>query len=283
MRLGDLDDALRQLVEASHAAGGIDNITVILADVVEADGTDGTFVLGAAADREIPPIAATVHGAGADLDDDGQAGNTAVTAAGGSGTREPGVADTGEDDEARYTPQPPAKRRLGRTLAGVLVLVLVLGAALAAGYAWTRTQYYVADAGTKVAIYQGLPDGVPGIPLSRVYEVQDLELSSLPPFYQQMVRSAIEVESLAAARETVAALEATAKRCEGRPPRTDSPSASGKPTARSSPSRSSGAGTARPTPGTTAPSTSSPASESSRPSTSAAPSAPSTATPDQSC
>jgi protein phosphatase len=193
------------------------------------------------------------------------------------------VADTGEDDEARYTPQPPAKRRLGRTLAGVLVLVLVLGAALAAGYAWTRTQYYVADAGTKVAIYQGLPDGVPGIPLSRVYEVQDLELSSLPPFYQQMVRSAIEVEGLAAARETVAALEATAKRCEGRPPRTDSPSTSGKPTASSAPSRSSGAGTARPTPGAAAPSTSSPASESSRPSTPAAPSAPSTTTPDQSC
>ncbi|MDX6322924.1 MAG: family protein phosphatase [Propionibacteriaceae bacterium] len=288
MRLGDLDDALLQLIEASHAAGGIDNITVILADVVEADGTDGTFVLGAAAEREIPPIAATVHGAGADLDDDGQARNTAVTAAGAAatgatGTGEPGVADTGEDDEARYTPQPPAKRRLGRTLAGVLVLVLVLGAALAAGYAWTRTQYYVADAGTKVAIYQGLPDGVPGIPLSRVYEVQDLELSSLPPFYQQMVRSAIEVESLAAARETVAALEATAKRCEGRPPRTDSPSTSGKPTASSAPSRSSGAGTARPTPGAAAPSTSSPASESSRPSTPAAPSAPSTTTPDQSC
>jgi protein phosphatase len=165
----------------------------------------------------------------------------------------------------------------------VLVLVLVLGAALAAGYAWTRTQYYVADAGTKVAIYQGLPDGVPGIGLSRVYEVQDLELSSLPPFYQQMVRSAIEVESLAAARETVAALEATAKRCEGRPPRTDSPSASGKPTASSAPSRSPGAGTARPTPGATAPPNSSPASESSRPSTPAAPSAPSTTTPDQSC
>ena len=60
-------------------------------------------------------------------------------------------------------------------------------AGLGAGYAWTRTQYFVGAAGDQVAIYQGLPDGIPGLQLSQVYEVQDLPVASLPPYYQAQV------------------------------------------------------------------------------------------------
>ena len=54
LRLPDLDAALNQLVSEALAEGGIDNITAIVADVVEDGGTDGTLVLGAADERELP-------------------------------------------------------------------------------------------------------------------------------------------------------------------------------------------------------------------------------------
>ena len=58
LRLPDLDQASDQLVDEALAEGGIDNITAIVADVVEADGGGVTAVLGAAAERAIPPVGA---------------------------------------------------------------------------------------------------------------------------------------------------------------------------------------------------------------------------------
>ncbi|HET9873529.1 MAG TPA: protein phosphatase 2C domain-containing protein [Propionibacteriaceae bacterium] len=274
MQLEAPEDAVRRLVADAHDAGGIDNITIVLADVVEAESDASPVVLGAAATREIP---ASSHGtAGRGGGDTDPVEDTVIVGPGAAATQ--GATD--DDDESRYTPQPPAKRRVGRTLAVLVVLVLVLGAALGAGYAWTRTQYFVAAADERVAIYQGLPDGVPGIPLSRVYEIQDLKMASLPPFYQTMVRSAIEVESLNAARETVSALKVTAKRCQGRAP---------SPTPSRSPAATPG-GTGSPAPsssGATPETTSSAVSTESPPSTSgpgtSSPSAPSTSAPDRNC
>jgi len=90
------------------------------------------------------------------------------------------------DDEERYTPQPPRQRRFGRPLIGLLVLVIVALAGLGTAYAWTRTQYFVGADRDKVAIFQGLSEGIPGLSLSRVYEVQQLTIRELPPFYQEL-------------------------------------------------------------------------------------------------
>ena len=78
-------------------------------------------------------------------------------------------------------------------------------------YAWTRTQYFVGADQDKVAIFQGLSEGLPGLTLSRVYEVQQLTVSELPPFYQEQVKANIDVPSLDSARETVAELTEAAK------------------------------------------------------------------------
>ena len=95
----------------------------------------------------------------------------------------------------------------------LLVLLLVAGAGLGVAYAWTRTQFYVGVAGDQVAIYQGLPDGIPGVSLSRVYKVQELPVSALPPYYATRVRGNIEVADLAAAEATVDELKAAVRRC----------------------------------------------------------------------
>ena len=124
----------------------------------------------------------------------------------------PGPAD-GIEDEARYRPQPPRRRRFVRPLIGLLVVLLVAGAGLGAGYAWTRTQYYVGVAGEQVAIYQGVAERLPGLSLSTVYEVQPLPLAALPLYYQTRVRASIGVSGLTAARDTVTELRDAARRC----------------------------------------------------------------------
>jgi PPM family protein phosphatase len=67
--------------------------------------------------------------------------------------------------------------------------------------------------------------------LSRVYEVQQLAVSELPPFYQEQVKANIDVPSLDSARATVAELTEAAKTCASPPPTT-----SPRPTSGSKPS-----------------------------------------------
>jgi protein phosphatase len=208
---------MERLVSESLAEGGIDNITVIVADVVADDGTDAPVILGAAGERDIPVGNGTGRLAAVDddLDEDDP----------------PAAGPSGGDDESRYTPLAPGRRRLIRPLVGLLVLLLVVGAGLGAAYAWTRTQFYVGVAGEQVAIYQGLADSVPGVPLSRVYEIQPLAVSALPPYYADRVRGNIEVPDLASARAAVAELTARAERCAAEPTPTPTPTPTPRPTA----------------------------------------------------
>jgi hypothetical protein len=137
----------------------------------------------------------------------------------------------------------------------VLVLVVV-AAGLGAAYAWTRGQYYVGASGDQVAIYRGVSDGLPLVPLSELYEVQDLEVSALPVYYQERVRSSIDVPSLAAARETVTELRDAVTRCGRRPPTASpSPTSTGspRPSATPSPSVGTGASSAAASPTATGP------------------------------
>jgi protein phosphatase len=248
MRLPTLEAALERLVSEALAEGGIDNITVIVADVVADDGSDSPVVLGAAGERDIPAGNGTGRLTAADDDDLDNDENP------------PGPGPAAVDDESRYTPRAPGRRRLVRPLIGLLVLLLVAGAALGAAYAWTRTQFYVGVAGDQVAIYQGLADAVPIVRLSRVYEIQPLAVTALPPYYAERVRGNIEVPDLDSARATVAELEAYAERC----------AAEATPT----PTPTTPAPTPRPTPAPSGPSATASAVVTTSPSPTAAPTEP---------
>jgi protein phosphatase len=222
LRLPDVSDAAQRLVGEALQEGGIDNITVIVADVVESGGTDDVIVLGAASEHPMPANGVP-RGQGAEKD---ETDDTLVTKL--ADFESPPI-----DDEERYGPQPPDRRRFRRPLIGLLALLLVAVAGLGVAYGWTRTQYFVGAAQDKVAIFQGLSQGLPGLSLSRVYEVQQLALSELPPFYQERVKANIDVSSLDSARATVAELTEAAKICASPQP-TASPQP--KPTPDSKPS-----------------------------------------------
>jgi serine/threonine protein phosphatase PrpC len=235
LQLPDLNDAAERLVVEALHQGGIDNITVIVADVVESGGSDEVIVLGAASEHPLPTDGVP-RGQSAEKD---ETDDTLVTKL--AGFEPPPV-----DDEERYSPQPPHKRRFRKPLIGLLGLLLVAVAGLGMAYGWTRTQYFVGADQDKVAIFQGLSEGLPGLSLSRVYEVQQLTVSALPPFYQEQVKANIDVASLDSARETVAELTEAAKRCAN-----PQPTAAPTPRSKSSPSPSKKL--SKPTPSPSAP------------------------------
>jgi protein phosphatase len=209
LQLPDLNDAAERLIAESLHEGGIDNITVIVADVVESEGSDDVIVLGAASEH--PNRADGVLRARPAEEEDPE--ETLVTNL--------AVLETPPvDDEERYSPQAPHQRRFRRPLIGLLLLLLIAVAGLGLAYGWTRTQYFVGTDQDKVAIFQGLSERLPGLSLSRVYEVQQLTVSELPPFYQEQVKANIDVPSLDSARATVAELSEAAKTCASPQPTT---------------------------------------------------------------
>ncbi|MFC7619940.1 PP2C family protein-serine/threonine phosphatase [Microlunatus sp. GCM10028923] len=193
----DLHTSMERMIEAALTEGGIDNITVVVAEVVDSDPDDRVMILGAASEREIPAVPPRPDRVDRDFGDEDDLVDP---------MSEEAVEPEDGDDESRYEPQAPSRRRLLRPLIGIFALVVLLAGAVGAGYAWTRTQFFVGASDDQVAIFQGLPDPVPGFSLSTVYERQPLALSALPSAYQDQVRSNIEVADLTAARQTVARL-----------------------------------------------------------------------------
>jgi protein phosphatase len=241
------EEAMTRLVKAAHDAGGLDNITIIIADVYDPEQTTpraavaadteepgdgavggpaldatgqqvagpagGAQLLGAALERDIPAAEEEIRRRVAERDAEQDSYDL---------EDEDDFDDDGDplepEDEDRYAPQAPSRRRWRRPLILTVVVLLVLAVASAAGYGWTRTQYYVGASGDQVAIYQGLNESVPGVPLSRVYEVQQLRLADLPEYYQGMVRNTINTGTLDSARATVQQLKDTAARCATQQP-----------------------------------------------------------------
>jgi protein phosphatase len=150
--LPDPQEAADRLVELANEAGGEDNITVIVVDVVAVDE---------AADGDAEPSAAPAVDPNADPNE--TAAIPAVDETGEPVTREQGV---------------PAKhrRRPARIVALVVVALLLVG--LIGGYLGVRGflngQWYVGDSGSHVAVYHGVPATILGMRLASVSRVTPL-------------------------------------------------------------------------------------------------------------
>ncbi|MFV0251997.1 MAG: PP2C family protein-serine/threonine phosphatase [Beutenbergiaceae bacterium] len=190
-----------ELVELALRAGGPDNVTVVIADVV----TDSTDPGG------LPETAPQIVGAAAvDRKAPTRGGDSAAGRAAALSPAADVPIDAGDDDEDELDLDAPAKRRPLFTVLAILVLAAMVAGAGLLGYRWTQTQYYVApDEDGMVAIYQGVPQSVGPISLSHVSETTAIELSQLPAFVQDRLAAGIAASSLADARDTVAELMAS--------------------------------------------------------------------------
>ena len=179
--LAGVDDpelAAEQLIDLAERAGGPDNITAVVFDVVEDDPTpqrDPQIVGSAAIHRTLPAVASAASpGEGspatpaakaaalvAGLEDDADA------AEGASSPAAPGAAEALADAEERR------RRRRRRSILGTVLLLIAVAGTLILVYNWTQSQYYVSISDGKVAIYQGIPQTLGPISLSHVVETYD--------------------------------------------------------------------------------------------------------------
>lgn len=183
---GSIEEAAAELVHRALEAGGVDNVTVVIGELVDRD-SDSTQLIGRGP---------TVVGAAAEP----RRTKTARRAGGHLPRRHARPLDP---EEERYAPRPPGRLRflrLGITL-GLLTLLVVLGAWL--GYRWTQTQYFVADHDGKVTIFRGVQADLPLVPLSHVDEVSTVDIADLPLFQRGQVRAGIEATSHADAAAIV--------------------------------------------------------------------------------
>ncbi len=201
---GTPDHSAVSLIAASLDAGSSDNVTVVVADVVEDDAVD---------DAETTASAVTgpmLVGAAAEAPRKRGVGRTGRTA--DTGELEPvkdaqGVEEGVDPEEMRYAPRPPRRFTWARRIAVLAVVVLLAAIVAVASWTWSQTQYYVANDGDSVVIFQGVEADVPGINTHHVKETSDLVLDDLPDYNARQVRDGISATSLDDARGIVSRLQ----------------------------------------------------------------------------
>jgi serine/threonine protein phosphatase PrpC len=222
--LGDGTDVATRaetLIDLALKGGSSDNVTCIVADVVDLDVQDGPStapeVVGAAAAHEVLTSSA---------DADTPAGKAAAL------TREATASDEGADEHEYDENAPKPKRHKGMLFLLLILVVGLVGGGGYAAYAWSQQQYFVgADAGS-IAIYRGLPQDVGPVHLSSVYERQDLTVDQLPSYWRDQVQQRITASTLTKARQVVTNLRDQAATCASTSPTTPTttPTASATPT-----------------------------------------------------
>ncbi|MEV6104457.1 Stp1/IreP family PP2C-type Ser/Thr phosphatase [Streptomyces sp. NPDC051940] len=216
-------ETVQELIQLALRGGGPDNITVIVADVLDVDDNDTLagqlndtpVVVGAVAENQQqfggPATMQTPAGRAAGL------GRPAPPQAGGFGPPDEDGADAyglAFNDED-FVKAPPRFRWLKR----FLLLAIVLGGLGYGGYKayeWTQDQYYVGTDNDRVAIYRGIEQKLAWISLSDVAEDTGIELKYLPDYQQKKVEKTIPADDLADARETTAGLQKQADACEAK-------------------------------------------------------------------
>jgi protein phosphatase len=192
MRTPDPKVTADRMIELALRGGGPDNITCIVADVVDIDfGEDAPIVGGAAGDGTEQP------------QPDSAAARASVTTL-------PRVAPQRIEPT---TMELPVVRRKGRTGLILLAALVVLIGAGALARLWVLQQYYVGVNGDQVAIYQGVRGSVLGIPLQSLREgscpvgavgCTEIKLEDLQETARSAVRDGIiSGNGLADARATV--------------------------------------------------------------------------------
>ena len=206
---GTPDYAAVELVRASLEAGSSDNVTCLVADLVEGSPDDlptqdTPLLVGAAADMR----RRTRGNKSGSLFRGHRAGDT--------GELEPIRADIPDevgfaissdpiaDPEAiRYAPIAPGRYTWLSRLLALAVVVGVLWLIGAGAWSWSQDQYYVGEDDGAVVIYRGLDASLPGVDLSHPYESSNVTLDRLCEFDADEVREGISAESLDDARKTV--------------------------------------------------------------------------------
>jgi PPM family protein phosphatase len=207
---GSADYAAVELVRASLEAGSSDNVTCIVADVVEASSEDEQ-------DPDDVPEPQLV-GAAAELRrrrlfKGHRSGDTGeLEAVSGEGDAPEGlpagaIADDPLDPDMRealrYAPRAPHRFVWLRRALALAVIVGLVWVAAAAAWSWAQRQYFVGVDGDDVTIFRGLNTSFVGIDLSTPFLRTDLVVDDLATYDARQVEQGVTQTGLADARRYV--------------------------------------------------------------------------------
>lgn len=200
-RLTDAEEAADELVRMAVEAGARDNVTVVVVDVVDGDADprteagDASALAGGPMDSsELRPITGHAYAEGEEY-------------------RPYRLRDDGADTDEETPPPKPGRRRRRLTwrVAGFLLLVLaVVGGAVATIQWYGRSTYFVGFSGDEVVIYQGRPGGVLWVQPELVEE-STLQRDDVPRDAIARLESGLEHSSLDDAEAYVTRLEERAE------------------------------------------------------------------------
>jgi protein phosphatase len=233
----DPEAATRQLIDLAIRGGGPDNITSIVADVVDSGTTRPTvtpIMAGAAANGTDPrsqapgtnPFAALSGAGGGGPGRTGTApqpvltedGMPAVNGVNGSGPAAAIATETARRGHragrSRNQGREGGRRRWPIVTTSLVVLVAVLVGGGYIAYRYTQDQYYVgADKTGEVVIYQGVNQSVAGISLSHPHTHTGITLSKVSTTYRQQLANTPSASSLSGAQQIVSNIRNQVNAC----------------------------------------------------------------------
>ena len=176
----DLTHAVTLLIDAAMAAGAPDNITVVVADVINASVEVDPVLIGSAADGSNQARLPAVH-----FPDEGDLPSSVLR-------------------------QLPALPKVN-WLVPVLATFAVIAVSVASALWWLSNQWFVGvyTQNQVVAIFQGVPAGG----MYRLVEVSTLPVAQLPEFEFDQVYQTFESANLEDAQAAVARLQSSAATC----------------------------------------------------------------------
>jgi PPM family protein phosphatase len=175
--VADADEAVSHLITLAIRNGGPDNITCIVADVVDESSpvppTRRTELAGAAANGDARTLLRAATGRAATDDPDSPTGASL------NGGRSRPAEQDGELDDAEDEFDEP-RRRWPVVTTILVVLLAVVAGGLYFGYRATQGQYYLGADGGQVSIFRGINEKIAFISLSSVYRKTSIPLSHVP-------------------------------------------------------------------------------------------------------
>jgi PPM family protein phosphatase len=202
---GNAEYAAVELVRASLEAGSTDNVTCVVADVLDATDEPAdaaapeVLVVGAAAERRTHKPARTGLFRGHRAGDTGELDPVPADLP----PEAPADAIDADPETVRYAPRPPRRFVWAKRLCALAIVVGLGWVAVAALWSWTQEQYYVGEQDGAVVIFRGVNASLPGLDLSEPYQTTDLLIADLSEFDASKVQEGIDADDLADAQQTV--------------------------------------------------------------------------------
>ncbi len=248
----DPEAVTRQLIDLALHGGGPDNITCIVADVVDTATSrvppTGTPVMAGAAanvndprlstDGAVPGSQGSPFGVieehlenhfGGPYGDHGQPSMTApqpmvavddldpsavpLAVASGNGTGPAAVRSRGGHRAQPRRASRSGRRRWPIVTTSLVVLLAVVVVGGYVGWRWTQEQYYVGADKGEVVIFRGINERIAGWNLSSPYELTGIQLAQVPANDKPTVQTAYASGGLAQVQRTVSTIRADVARC----------------------------------------------------------------------